>query len=231
MSDFKKKVWEANLSLWENRLVYGTQGNVSGMDRNKKIVFIKPSGVSYEKLTKEMIVSVDFDGRVIKGRLKPSVDTIHHLFLYKNISGIGGVCHTHSKFLTVFAILGVDVPVLTTAHADVFGKSIPVAGYADNIGDNIGKTFIEKYEKTQCPAIILRNHGLFSVGENPEKAVFYTIMAEYCAETSFYAIMSGKILNKEITPLGEAEIKKWFDRYHSDRYGQDEQRGDTTWKT
>ncbi|MCL5408546.1 MAG: class II aldolase/adducin family protein [Candidatus Omnitrophica bacterium] len=227
MHNLRESVWKANLSLWENKLVYGTQGNVSGIDRKKKFVFIKPSGVNYGNLKKEDIISVDLEGKVTKGKLKPSVDMIHHLFLYKNIPYIGGVCHTHSKFLTVFSVLKINIPVLTTAHADVFGKEIPVTEYVDNTGDNIGKIFIGKYKKTKCPSIILGNHGLFSIGENPEESAFYAVMAEYCAETSFYAMVSGKILDKEIPPIEISEIKKWFDRYHSERYGQKEKR----WKT
>jgi L-ribulose-5-phosphate 4-epimerase len=220
MGDLKKSVYEANISLWKNKLVYGTQGNVSGFDRDRKIIFIKPSGIPYENLKKEMIVSVDLEGKVIKSKSNPSVDTIHHLFLYKNIPDIGGVCHTHSKFITVFSIIKIDIPVLTTAHADIFGKKIPVSEYVDNSQDNIGKTFIKQYNKTKCPVVILGNHGLFSIGKNPEESAFYAMMAEYCAETSFYAMILGKIFNKEILPIEDSEIKKWFARYHSERYGQ-----------
>ncbi len=220
MHNLKESVWKANLSLWKNKLVYGTQGNVSGIDRNKNMVFIKPSGVSYESLKKEMIVSVDFEGKIIKSKLNPSVDTVHHLFLYKNIPDAGGVCHTHSKFLTVFSILKINIPVLTTAQADVFGKEIPVTEYVDNKADNIGKTFIRYYDKTKCPVIILGNHGLFSIGVNPEKSAFYAIMAEYCAETSFYAMALGKILDRDVLPIENSEIKKWFERYNSEKYGQ-----------
>jgi len=220
MKNLKKLVFEANLYLWENNLVYGTQGNVSGIDRKNGIVFIKPSGVPYQDLKEEMIVSVHPDGAVKEGNLKPSVDTVHHLFLYKNLPDTGGVCHTHSKFVTVFSILKIPVPVLTTAHADVFGKEIPVAEYVDNIGDNIGKELLNNYKKNKCPAIILGNHGLFTIGDNPKKAAFYALMAEYCAEVSFYARIAGNISGMEIPPLEKEEIQKWHNRYHSERYGQ-----------
>jgi L-ribulose-5-phosphate 4-epimerase len=220
MENLKESVYKANIYLWKNNLVYGTQGNVSGIDRNNGSVVIKPSGVPYENLQKDALPVVDLEGNIKEGKLKPSVDSVHHLFLYKNINEIGGVCHTHSRFITVFSVLKIPVPVLTTAHADVFGKEIPVTRYVDNTGDNIGRTFIESYERNRCPAIILGNHGLFTVGETPEKSAFYALMAEYCAEVSFYSLISGKLLDKKIEPLSLTEIKKWYNRYHSDRYGQ-----------
>jgi len=218
MDKLKESVWRANLYLWENRLVYGTQGNVSGIDRKKRKIYIKPSGVAYESLKKEMITDVGLDGSPAgKGSLKPSVDTPHHIFLYKNLPGIGGVCHTHSRFITVFSILGIPVPVLTTAHGDVFGRDIPVTRYVDNLGENIGKELLKTYGKTGCNAIILGKHGLFTVAETPEKSAFYALMAEYCAEVSYYAISAAK---SRIMPLSGKEIEKWYGRYHSSRYGQ-----------
>lgn len=220
MEGLKEKVLKANLYLWENNLVYGTQGNISGIDENRKIIYIKPSGVPYENLTEEKIVGVDLNGNVIEGNLKPSVDTPHHLFIYKNIKEAKGVCHTHSKFITVFSVLGISIPVLTTAHADVFGREIPVSKYVDNRQDNIGKEILRVYEKSGCNAIILKNHGLFSFGESPEKAAFYALMAEYCAEVYYYVLTGSKLTGIKIKSMPEREIKKWFERYHSDRYGQ-----------
>ncbi|MDD3726420.1 MAG: class II aldolase/adducin family protein [Candidatus Ratteibacteria bacterium] len=217
----RKEVWEANLSLWKNGLVYGTQGNVSGIDRKGGEVYIKPSGVAYEKFTEDMIVKVDTEGSCVdKKGLKPSVDTPHHLFLYKNIRDVGGVCHTHSKFITVFSILGIPVPALTTAHADVFGKEIPVSGYVDNTGTNIGTELLKIYKKTGANAIILGRHGLFTLAETPSKSAFYALMAEYCAEVSYYALIAGGFTGKKVMPLDRKEIEKWYSRYHSSRYGQ-----------
>jgi len=220
MDSIRSEVWQSNMSLYENRLVYGTQGNVSGIDISRKIIYIKPSGVSYEKLTQEKIVEVDCRGKVKKGSLKPSVDTPHHLFLYRHLKETGGICHTHSRFITVFAILEMDVPVLTTAHADVFGTGIPIAEYADNRQDNIGRVVLECYNREKCSAVILGKHGLFTMGQNAEKAAFYAIMAEYCAEVAYYTMMMGKTLGKKVQPLSKKEIKKWYDRYNSSLYGQ-----------
>ncbi len=221
MDRLKEGVWQANLYLWKNRLVYGTQGNVSGIDRDKGRIYIKPSGVAYEHLKKEMIAEVDIDGSSTAGsKMKPSVDTPHHIFLYKNLPEIGGVCHTHSKFITVFSVLNIPVPVLTTGHADVFGREIPVSRYVDNVGDNIGKELLRVYQKTGCNAIILGRHGLFSMGETPERSALYALMAEYCAEVSYYAIMAGENIGRKVQPMADEEISKWYDRYHSARYGQ-----------
>jgi len=220
MNNVKEMVYEANMFLWKNNLVYGTQGNVSGIDEERKIIYIKPSGVPYEKLTVFQIVGVDIDGKVIEGNLKPSVDTPHHLYIYRNLKEAKGICHTHSKFISIFSILGISIPVLTTGHADVFGKDIPVSKYVDNVGNNIGKEILRVYEKTACPSIILKNHGLFCFGESPEKAIFYALMSEYFAEIFYYTLIGGKVLNRRIKKLPKGEIKKWFERYHSERYGQ-----------
>ncbi|MGB9677057.1 MAG: class II aldolase/adducin family protein [Candidatus Ratteibacteria bacterium] len=220
MNDLKKRVYRANISLWKNNLVYGTQGNVSGIDEKREIVYIKPSGIPYEELEEENIVGIDINGKLIYGNLKPSVDTPHHLYIYRNIKEAKGICHTHSKFITVFSIIGISIPVFTTGQADVFGKKIPVSKYVDNTGDNIGKEILRIYEKTGSPSIILKNHGLFCFGESPEKAVFYALMSEYFAEIFYYTLIAGKIMNKKIKGLPEKEIKKWFERYHSERYGQ-----------
>ncbi|MCM8769959.1 MAG: class II aldolase/adducin family protein [Candidatus Omnitrophica bacterium] len=219
--NLRTSVWQANLSLWRNNLVFGTQGNVSGLDRNRREILIKPSGVAYETLTPAMLVRVRLNGQVVSSKWKPSVDTIHHLFLYRHLKEVGGVCHTHSRFTTVFAILGQSVPTLSTGHADVFGTEIPVTEYVDNSADAIGQAFLSVYRKTHCPAIILGRHGLFAVGTTAEKAAFHALMAEYCAQTSFYALLLGSLVKKEIHPLPEEEIRKWFTRYHSERYGQD----------
>ncbi len=220
MHKIKSEVWQANMSLWENRLVCGTQGNVSGIDPDSGTIYIKPSGVAYSELKEEMLVGIDMEGDVKEGTLNPSVDSANHLFLYRNIESARGVCHTHSRFVTIFSVLKKPVQVFTTAQADVFGSTIPVAEYVDNSGDRIGRSVLEMYRETGCNAVILANHGLFSVGDSPQKAAFYALMAEYCAEIAFYSTIMGRSLGEEPPPLDPDEIKKWFDRYQSKRYGQ-----------
>ncbi|MCX7706217.1 MAG: class II aldolase/adducin family protein [bacterium] len=219
IKDLRKRVYEANLLLPEYGLVAGTQGNVSGLDRKRNIVYIKPSGVPYEKMKPSDIVGIDFEGNVIEGRLKPSVDWIHHIFIYRNIPETCGVVHTHSVYATVFAACGIPVPCLTTGQADVFGSEIPVSEYADNKSDNIGKAIL-KYRKPGCPAVILGKHGVFTFDTSPEKAVFAALMTEYFAKINLFAIILGNLKGKKLSPLSETEIKKWYERYHGKGYGQ-----------
>ncbi len=214
------EVWGANIRLSKSGLVTGTQGNVSGIDREKGYVAIKPSGIPYQKLKVEDIVVVNLKGEVIWGKWKPSVDTPHHLYLYQNLEEIGGVVHTHSSYATVFSIMGLSIPVFSTAHADVFGEEIPVAPYADNIGNHIGESIL-RYRGKKSPVVLLEKHGVFSFAETPEKAVFYAEMAEYVAKTSYFALLLGNAFpGIKLSPLPAEEIKKWHERYHSSRYGQ-----------
>ena len=179
------------MDLHRGRLVYGTQGNVSGIYRKKKMVFIKPSGVSYEELTEKMIVPVDMDGRVKGGRLKPSVDTVHHLHLYRYFPDIGGVCHTHSRFVTVFAVLGLPVPTFSTGHADVFGGEIPVTPYVDNREDAIAKV------RNICGST------------NPEEADPVSIRGAYGRITT-KGVYENVIHASTNPEESEREIKLWF---------------------
>lgn len=219
MNSLKKRVYQANLLLPDYGLVAGTQGNVSGIDRKRKIVYIKPSGVPYEKMKISDIVGIDLDGNVVEGKLKPSVDWVHHIFIYKNIPDIGGVVHTHSVYATAFAACGINIPCLTTGQADVFGGEIPVTEYVDNKSDNIGRAIL-KNVKPGCPAIILGKHGVFAFDSTPEKAVFAAQMTEYFAKINLFAIILGKSLGKGIKELPASEIKKWYERYHGKGYGQ-----------
>ncbi len=219
MNSLKKRVYRANLLLPEYGLVAGTQGNVSGIDRERRIIYIKPSGVPYEKMKVNDIVGIDFEGNVIEGNLKPSVDWIHHVFIYRNLPDIGGVVHTHSIYASAFAACGISVPCLTTGQADIFGGSIPVTEYADNQADNIGKAIL-KYRRKGCPAILLGKHGVFAFDITPEKAVFAAQMTEYFAKTNLLAMIISIYSGKKIEELEETEIKKWYERYHGKGYGQ-----------
>ena len=154
----KEEVWRANLALPENNLVVGTTGNVSGIDRERGYIVIKPSGVDYKSLKQEDLVVVNLEGEVVEGRKKPSVDTPHHLYLYRSLKNIGGVIHTHSSQATTFAMLEQPIPVYNTTHADIFGVEIPCTPYVDNQADHIGKAIV-KYRKEGCPGILLGKHG------------------------------------------------------------------------
>jgi len=219
VNQLKKQVYQANILLPEYNLVIGTQGNVSGIDRKRNIIYIKPSGVPYEKMKISDIVGIDLDGNVIEGTLKPSVDWVHHVFIYRNMPDIGGVVHTHSVYATAFAAAGICVPCFTTGQADVFGSEIPVTEYVDNKSNNIGKVIL-KYRRAGCPAIILGKHGVFTFDSTPEKALFAAQMTEYFSKINLLAIILATGTGKKIRPLPVSEIKKWYERYHGKGYGQ-----------
>ena len=206
-ANLKKEVYEANLSLLENGLVVGTSGNVSAIDRSRKRIYIKPSGVSYKKLKEENIVGIDLRGKVVEGNLNPSVDFPHHLYLYKHMPEIGTVIHTHSTYATAFAMIGSSIPVYSTAHADIFGKEIPCTPYADNQGDHIGKVIV-KYRRPGCPAILLGKHGVFIFEENVKRALKAAIMLEYVAKTTKEALELARILRKPLKAFSKKEAKK-----------------------
>ena len=215
----REEVWRMNMELPKQRLVAGTAGNVSGLDRKKGFVVIKPSGVWYEELKKGELVIVDLEGRKVEGKLRPSVDTPHHIYIYKHIRGINGVVHTHSPWATAFAIAGLEIPSLSTAHADVFGGPVPVSPYVDNRDEKIGQTIIKTMRKG-CPVVLLGKHGVFSFEKTPAGALKAAVMVEYVARTSLLAMMlTREKKRKTLFPLSKKEIAKWYYRYHGHGYG------------
>lgn len=220
LEELRQEVWQANMSLPENNLVVATTGNVSGLDRDSNLVVIKPSGVEYSELKPEDLVVVDMEAKVVEGKLKPSVDTPHHLYLYLNMKGIGGIVHTHSPYATMFAMLEKSIPVHNTTHADIFGREIPCTPYADNQADHIGKTILENH-KEGCPAILAGKHGVFTFAETPARALRAAIMLEYVAMTTKGALELSAALGREMTPFSEQEAQKWYARHHGGGYGQD----------
>ena len=215
----KTEVLKANLLLPEWGLVVSTQGNVSGFNREKKLVIIKPSGVPYSRLKASDLVTLNLEGEKISGTNKPSVDWPHHLYLYRSIPGINGIVHTHSPYATAFAAAGIPISCLTTGQADIFGGEIPVAPYADNQADNIGKAII-KTCRPGCPAIVLGQHGVFAFAESPEKAVLAARMTEYFAQINLFGLLLGKAAGRKVLPMAEKEVQKWYRRYHGGGYGQ-----------
>ena len=226
LEKLRDEVWQANMWLPENNLVVGTTGNVSGLDRDSNLVIIKPSGVKYSELKPEDLVVLDPEGKVVEGKLKPSVDTPHHLYLYRNMEGIGGIIHTHSPYATMFAMLESPIPVYNTTHADIFGREIPCTPYVDNQADHIGKAILENYREG-CTAILLGKHGVFTFAETPARALHASLMLEYVAMTAKGALELGAALHRESTPFSEEETQKWYARHHGGGYGQ-EKRGHNT---
>jgi Ribulose-5-phosphate 4-epimerase and related epimerases and aldolases len=198
----KELVCKLHMELPKNNLVTWTSGNVSQRDPESGLVVIKPSGVAFEDLRPEHHVVVDLDGNIVEGDLKPSSDTASHLYIYRHRPDINGIVHTHSPFATAFAAVGRPIPVYLTAMADEFGGPIPCAGFALIGGEDIGKQVIEHIGNS--PAVLLKNHGVFTVGKDAKAAVKAAVMAEDVARTTFYALQLGQ--PEEISPEDVAKL-------------------------
>lgn len=229
LEDLKNQVYEANMALPKYNLVVFTWGNVSGIDREKELVVIKPSGVEYEELTPEDMVVVDFDGNVVEGNLKPSSDTATHIELYKKFENIGGVVHTHSSWAVSFAQAGVSIPAAGTTHADYFYGDIPVTrkmteeeivrNYEKNTGVVIAETFNEKgIDPDTIPGVLVNDHGPFTWGDSPENAMHNSVVLENIAEMTYRSL---QLESKEIQ-MDQALLDKHYLRKHGKDayYGQ-----------
>lgn len=214
LEQLRREVWGANLGIWRGGLVTMHSGNASGIDRERGLVIIKPSGMDYDKMRPADMVTTDLDGRKLKGRWKPSVDLPDHLYLYKHCPEMGGIIHTHSNYATSFALLGRPIPVYLTAIADEFGEEIPCAPYVDNQADHIGRAILQ-YRRKRPPAMLLGQHGAFAWGATPREALKAAVMLEDIAKTVHLALLLGKP-----KPLPPEEIEKWWGRYHT-TYGQE----------
>ncbi len=208
----REQIWKLHLELPQNDLVKWTGGNVSGRDRETGLVVIKPSGVKYPDLRPEHLVVLDVAGKVVEGNLSPSSDTASHLYIYRQRPDVGGIVHTHSPYATAFAAVGKPIPVYLTAIADEFGGPIPVGGFALIGGEEIGRVVVESIGSS--PAVLLKNHGVFTVGRNAEAAVKAAVMTEDVARTVWYALQLG-------TPdeIPAEDVAKLHDRY-TNVYGQ-----------
>jgi len=212
LQKLREEVCEGNLMLPKAGLVTWTSGNVSGRDPESGYVVIKPSGVRYEDLTPADLVIVDLEGQVIEGRLKPSVDTSTHLYVYRQRPDVRGMVHTHSPFATAFAALGRSIPVYLTAMADEFGGPIPAGAYAPIGSEEIGREIVRSIGDS--PAILMKSHGVFTIGPSPMAAVKAAVMVEDVACTVYYALQMGQ--PEEIPP---DEVARAHRRY-VEQYGQ-----------
>lgn len=227
LESLKKIVYEANQALPKYKLVTFTWGNVSGIDREKGLVVIKPSGVKYEEMTVDDMVVVDLEGNVVEGNLKPSSDTPTHLVLYKNFPDIGGVVHTHSPWATSWAQAGKSIPPLGTTHADYFYGSIPCTrpmtvdeikkDYELETGNVIVETF-KNIDPVAVPGVLVHGHGPFNWGKDPLEAVHNAVVMEVVAKLAFRTVM----LNPEIKNLDQNLQDKHYFRKHGENayYGQ-----------
>ena len=208
----RKQVWQLHMELPKNELVKWTGGNVSARDPETGYIVIKPSGVRYEELRPEDLVIVDLEGQRVEGELNASSDTASHLYIYRHLPDVNGVVHTHSPYATAFASLGRPIPVYLTAIADEFGGPVPCGGFALIGGEEIGQVVVESIG--DCPAVLLKNHGVFTVGATVEAAVKAAVMVEDAARTVWIALQMGQ--PDEIPP---EEVAKLHDRYRH-VYGQ-----------
>jgi L-ribulose-5-phosphate 4-epimerase len=208
----REELVRLHAELPRHGLVVWTGGNVSARDPETGLVAIKPSGVRYEDLTAEHIVVLDLDGRVVEGAFHPSSDTASHLYIYRHRPDVSGVVHTHSRYATAFAAVGRPIPVYLTAQADEFGGEIPCAGFA-MIGDEaIGAQVVDNIGRS--PAILLKNHGVFTVGPSALAAVKAAVMVEDVAATVWAALQLG---TPEVLP---DEAVEQLHRRYATSYGQ-----------
>ena len=226
LSELKELVFKANLDLVKYNLVLFTWGNASGIDREKGLIVIKPSGVDYDVMTADQMVVVDLDGKVVEGNLRPSSDTPTHLELYKAFDHIGGVVHTHSTYATAWAQAGVSLPIIGTTHADYFGDDVPCtrdmtdAEVKGNYEQETGTVIIERFgnlKSRHIPGVLVKNHGPFTWGKTPHEAVHNSVVLEEIARMAFisYGVNPDLTMNPSLT-------EKHFSRKHGSGayYGQ-----------
>lgn len=229
LDQLKKDVCDANLDLVSKGVVIYTWGNVSGIDREKGLVVIKPSGVDYSNMTPDDMVIIDLHtGETVDGRWRPSSDTPTHLELYRTFENIGGITHTHSTNAVAFAQAGMDIAALGTTHADYFGGDIACtrelsecevkADYETNTGKVIVETIKQRgYDPMVIPGILVKNHGPFAWGKNAADSVYNAVVMEKVADMAIKTLM----LNRE-SALPRYVLNKHYERKHGKNsyYGQ-----------
>ncbi len=225
--ELKEKVWKANLDLVKYNLVTHTFGNVSGTDRDKELIVIKPSGMAYEELMPDDMVVVDIEGNKVDGRLNPSSDTPSHLEIYKAFPKISGITHTHSEYATMFAQANKEIPCLGTTHADHFYGPVPVTRMmtdeeiAEDYEKNTGLVVVERFadlDPMEMPGILVVSHGVFTWGKSPEDAALNGLILENVAKMAWGTLM----LDAKRKGIPDSLLDKHFLRKHGPDayYGQ-----------
>lgn len=228
LEELKKSVYEANILLPKYNLITFTWGNVSGIDREKGLFVIKPSGVEYGKMTPEDMVVVDLKGNVVEGKLRPSSDTPTHVNLYNNFKEVGGIVHTHSKWATIFAQAGRDIKAYGTTQADYFYNDIPCTRdmtpgeIRDRYEYNTGRVIVETFKDLNpmyVPGVLVKNHGPFTWGKDPLEAVHNAVVLE---EVAMMAWNTEVLTNQTVSPMPQVLMDKHFMRKHGPNayYGQ-----------
>jgi L-ribulose-5-phosphate 4-epimerase len=214
VASLRRTVADLHRELTRNNLVAWTTGNISARVPDHDLMVIKPSGVGYDELTAESMVVLDLQANVVEGELSPSSDAATHAYVYRAMDRVGGVVHTHSPYATAWAAAGRAIPCVLTALADEFGGDIPVGPFARIGGEEIGMGIVETLAHSRSPAVLMRSHGVFTIGASAREAVKSAVMCEDVARTVLLAGTLG-----ELTRLDQADIDALHDRYQN-VYGQ-----------
>jgi L-ribulose-5-phosphate 4-epimerase len=215
IKEIRRQVADLHAELPRNELVVWTAGNVSARVPGEDLLVIKPSGVRYEDITPDNMVVTDLDGNLVEGDLSPSSDTAAHAYVYKYMPHVGGVVHTHSTYATAWAARAEPIPCVLTMIADEFGGEIPVGPFALIGDDSIGQGIVETLREHRSPAVLMRNHGVFTIGKNAKAAVKAAVMCEDVARTVHISRQIGQPL-----PIEQAHIDSLYARYQN-VYGQE----------
>jgi L-ribulose-5-phosphate 4-epimerase len=210
----RRTVCELHAELPRYGLVAWTSGNLSARVPGRELMVIKPSGLPYAELTPEAMVVCDLHGRRVEGDLAPSSDAATHGYVYRSLPDVGAVAHTHSSYATAWAVRGEEIPCVLTAMADEFGGPIPVGPFALIGSEDIGRGVVETLAGSRSPAVLMRSHGVFTIGPGPREAIQAAVMCEDVARTVHLARSLG-----EVTSIGDEEVDALHDRYQN-VYGQ-----------
>ncbi len=214
VDSIRREVSELHAELVRYNLVAWTAGNVSGRVPGSDLFVIKPSGVDYDDLKPDAMIVCELDGTVVQGDLSPSSDTAAHAYVYREMPEVGGVVHTHSPYATAWAARAEPIPCVLTAMADEFGGEIPVGPFALIGNDDIGRGIVATLRGSHSPAVLMRNHGVFTVGRDARAAVKAAVMCEDVARTVHLSRQLGEPL-----PIAQSDIDRLYDRYQN-VYGQ-----------
>ncbi|MEU4447159.1 L-ribulose-5-phosphate 4-epimerase [Actinosynnema sp. NPDC050801] len=214
VADLRRTVADLHRELTRYELVIWTAGNVSARVPGQDLMVIKPSGVSYDELTPEAMVVTDLHGELVEGDHSPSSDTAAHAYVYRHMPEVGGVVHTHSPYATAWAARGEPIPCVLTMIADEFGGDIPVGPFALIGDDSIGQGIVETLRDSRSPAVLMRNHGPFTIGKDARAAVKAAVMLEDVARTVHFAHQLGTP-----KPIEQHHVDSLYARYQN-VYGQ-----------
>ena len=213
--EIRQLVADLHAELPRNELVVWTAGNVSARVPGADLLVIKPSGLSYDQITADAMVVTDLSGNLVEGSLSPSSDTAAHAYVYQHMPHVGGVVHTHSTYATAWAARDEPIPCVLTMIADEFGGEIPVGPFAMIGNDSIGRGIVETLSGHRSPAVLMRNHGVFTIGKDAKAAVKAAVMCEDVARTVHIARQIGTPV-----PIAQPDIDSLYARYQN-VYGQE----------